>query len=64
MVVIKVKDKEDYISSSVRYKDTTVLELIDIIDKAMCLLKGEHGMSEERTLDVLKRYREQIEEVE
>lgn len=64
MVKIKAKDKEDSISSSIKYKDTTVLEFIEIIDKVMCALKEEHEVSEEQAMDILKEYREQTEEVE
>lgn len=64
MVKIKAKDKEDSISSSIKYKDTTVLEFIEIIDKVMCALKEEHDVSEEDAINILKEYREQTEEVE
>ncbi len=64
MIKIKAKDKEYYISSSIKYKDTTVLEFIEVIDKILCALKEEHDVSEEDAINILKEYREQTEEVE
>lgn len=64
MVKVKAKDKEDCVVSYIKYKDTTVLEFIEIIDKVMCALKEEHEVSEEQAMDILKEYREQLEEVE
>ena len=64
MVKVKAQDKEDCVVSHIKYKDTTVLEFIEIIDKVMCALKEEHDVSEEQAMDILKEYREQLEEVE
>ena len=64
MVKVKAQDKEDCVLSYIKYKDTTVLEFIEIIDKVMCALKEEHEVSEEQAIDILKEYREQLEEVE
>lgn len=64
MIKIKVKDKEEYILSSTKYKDTSVLELIEVLNKTLSLLKEEHEMSEERALETLKAYRDNLEEVD
>ncbi len=64
MIRIKVKDKEEYILSSTKYKDTSVLELIEVLNKTLSILKEEHEMSEERALEILKSYRDNLEEVD
>ena len=64
MIKIKVKDKEEYILSSTKYKDTSVLELIEVLNKTLSILKEEHEMSEERALETLKVYRDHLEEVD
>ena len=64
MIKIKVKDKEEYISSSTKYKDTSVLELIEVLNKILSILKEEHEMSEERALEILRSYRDNLEEVD
>lgn len=64
MVKIKAKDKEDHIASSLKYKDTSVLEFIVIIDRVAEALKEEHEMSEEDVWETLKHYRENLKEVE
>lgn len=64
MIKIKVKDKEEYILSSTKYKDTSVLELIEVLNKTLSILKEEHEMSEERALEILKAYRDNLEEVD
>lgn len=64
MIKIKVKDKEEYILSSIKYKDISVLELIEVLNKTLSILKEEHEMSEERALETLKAYRDNLEEVD
>lgn len=64
MIKIKVKDKEEYILSSTKYKDTSVLELIEVLNKTLSILKEEHEMSEERALEILRSYRDNLEEVD
>lgn len=64
MVKVKAQDKEDCVVSHIKYKDTTVLEFIEVIDKVLCALEEEHDVSEEDAINILKEYREQTEEVE
>lgn len=64
MIKIKVEDKKEYILSSTKYKDTSVLELIEVLNKTLSILKEEHEMSEERALEILKAYRDNLEEVD
>lgn len=64
MIKIKVKDKKEYILSSTKYKDTSVLELIEVLNKTLSILKEEHEMSEERALEILRSYRDNLEEVD
>lgn len=63
MIKIKARDKKDYIVSSVKYKDTSVLELIEVLNKVLSMLEEEHEISEECALQILKDYRDQLEEV-
>ena len=60
MVKIKVKDKSDYIESIVKYKDTTVLELITLIDRSIDILRKEHEMTEVNVWETLENYRMNI----
>lgn len=64
MVKIKVKDKSDYIESIVKYKDTTVLELITLIDRSIDILRKEHEMTEVNVWETLENYRMNLKEVE
>ncbi|MEE3417780.1 MAG: hypothetical protein VZQ62_00405 [Methanosphaera sp.] len=64
MVKIKVKDKSDYIESIVKYKDTTILELITLIDRSIDILRKEHEMTEVNVWETLENYRMNLKEVE
>ena len=64
MVKIKVKDKSDYIESIVKYKDTTILELITLIDRSIDILRKEHEMTEVNVWETLENYRMNLKDVE
>lgn len=64
MIKIKVKDKENYVSITEKYKNYSSLEAIIMLDKAIDVLHDDFELSDDEIWELLKYYRANLKEKE
>lgn len=64
MIKIKVKDKENYVSITEKYKNYSSLEAIIMLDKAIDVLHDDFELSDDEIWELLKDYRANLKEKE
>lgn len=64
MIKIKVKDKENYVSITEKYKNYSSLEAIIMLDTAIDVLHDDFELSDDEIWELLKDYRANLKEKE
>ena len=62
MIKIKIKDSPEYLKSTIKGKNITILECIFLLDTAINMLRDNFGLSNEEIRDLLKKYKDNLEE--
>ena len=64
MIKIKIKDKENYVSITEKYKNYSSLEAIIMLDTAIDVLHDDFELSDDEIWELLKDYRANLKEKE
>ena len=62
MIKIKIKDSPEYLKSTIKGKNITILECIFLLDTAINMLRDNFGLSNEEIRYLLKKYKDNLEE--